>query len=181
MDQLTFTNIAPGTSQTIGIILNLDGTYRDGSGISIDAGFSSGDYFSFDYDYLSMNLTYGGNGQVSDLTTPVSGTSFSLSDSCSVCDIITSGNWSSLGPTQFIGEVDIFGNNPNLTLTMGMYGTGYFDLSNTYSVSLVLPAGIGFTSSSGAFLTAVPLPGAMWLFASGLAGIIGLARRKSTA
>ena len=40
MDQLTFTNIAPGTSQTIGIMLNLDGAYRDGSGISIDAGFS---------------------------------------------------------------------------------------------------------------------------------------------
>jgi hypothetical protein len=104
---------------------------------------------------LSMNLTHGGNGQVSDLTTPVSGTSFSLSDSCSVCDIISSGDWSSLGPTQFVGEVKFFGNAPRLTITLGIFGGGHFDLGNMASVSLMLPADVAFTSSSGAFLTAV--------------------------
>ncbi|HYQ73163.1 MAG TPA: hypothetical protein VET88_14685 [Gammaproteobacteria bacterium] len=153
-EQLTFTNIAPGTSRTIRIILNLDGTYRDGSSITANASFQSGDYFSSDWDYLSMDLYYTGNGQTQNSSDPVSGTTFDLTVPCTTdCSIITSGNWTSLGPAQFIGEVVIFGNEPNLVINMALSGTGYFDLGNTYSLSLVLPNGVGFTSSSGVFLS----------------------------
>jgi hypothetical protein len=176
-EQLAFTGIAPGTSQTISLILNMDGTYRDGSRIIANASYQSGDYFSSDWDYLSIDLEYSGNG-AANINDPVSSTTFSLADACSSCSQITSGDWASLGPTQFIGEIDIFGNDPNLIIAMALSGTGYFDLSNTYTISLVLPSGIGYTSSSGVFLSAVPIPPAIWLFGSGLIGLVGVARRK---
>jgi hypothetical protein len=158
-EQLTFTNIAPGTSQTIRIILNVDGTYRDGSNITANASFQSGDYFSSDWDYLAMDLYYAGNGQAPNLSDPVSGTTFDLADPCTTgCSINTSGTWTSLGPAQFIGEVVIFGNEPNLVINMALSGTGYFDLGNTYSISLELPNGVDFTSSSGVFLSVGSAP-----------------------
>jgi hypothetical protein len=181
MDQLTFTNITPGTSQTIGIILNVDGTYRDGSTVSFDAGFNSGGYGTADYDYLSMNLGLMGNGEATNPNDPVSGSTFNLGDACTFCYSASSGDWSVFGPTQFIGEVDIFGNNPVLTITMGISGTGNFDLSNTSRISLVLPEGVSFTSSSGVFLPEVPVPGAIWIFGSGVIGLVGIYRRKKSA
>jgi hypothetical protein len=44
MDQLVFTGIAPGASTIITVDITLSGTYRDGSYITLDAGFLSGSY-----------------------------------------------------------------------------------------------------------------------------------------
>jgi len=55
------------------------------------------------------------------------------------------------------------------------------DLSNTGRLSLNLESGVTFTSESGVFLTAIPVPAAFWLFSSGLLGLIGIARRKKAA
>ena len=53
------------------------------------------------------------------------------------------------------------------------------DLSDPPHISLILPTGVTFTSTSGVFLTSpVPLPPAMWLFSSGLIGLLRTARRK---
>jgi hypothetical protein len=52
----------------------------------------------------------------------------------------------------------------------------------TDPITITMPAGVTFTSASGQFLTApVPVPAAVWLFGSGLLGLIGVARRKKTA
>lgn len=57
----------------------------------------------------------------------------------------------------------------------GNYGTCNFN----DPITITLPAGVTFTSASGQFLTApVPIPTAVWLFGSGLLGLVGVARRK---
>ncbi len=72
----------------------------------------------------------------------------------------------------------------NATLSGGSaaiyYGAGILDFSNTAALTLDLPPGVTFTSESGVFLTAVPVPAAVWLFGSGLLGLIGIARRRSS-
>lgn len=53
------------------------------------------------------------------------------------------------------------------------YNTGGF-------TSLATPDGVTWTSDSGVFLSAVPVPAAVWLFGSGLLGLVGIARRKKS-
>jgi len=55
------------------------------------------------------------------------------------------------------------------------------NFGNTAAISVSLPEGYTFGSSSNVLLTApVPVPAAVWLFGSGLLGLIGVARRKKT-
>ena len=57
-------------------------------------------------------------------------------------------------------------------------GSAYIDDPLTFQ----LPSGVTFTSASGStYASAVPLPAAVWLFGSGLLGLVGIARRKKTA
>lgn len=65
--------------------------------------------------------------------------------------------------------------------TYGNVSSAYFDLSNTARVALQLEPGVTFTSESGSFLTAVPLPAAAWLLLSGLAGLGFVGRRRTAA
>ena len=54
------------------------------------------------------------------------------------------------------------------------------NFGNTATISVSLPEGYTFGSNSGVLLTApVPVPAAMWLFGSGLLGLVSVARRKS--
>jgi hypothetical protein len=56
-------------------------------------------------------------------------------------------------------------------------GTGTCNYVDPFTITL--PAGVTFTSASNQFLTApVPVPAAVWLFGSGLLGLIGVARRR---
>lgn len=54
------------------------------------------------------------------------------------------------------------------------------DFGNTAQLALIVPEGVTWNSASGAFLVPapVPIPAAAWLFASGLLGLIGIARRN---
>jgi len=56
----------------------------------------------------------------------------------------------------------------------------YFDTIEAidFDASKSTKKGIGKTKTTGVALTSVPLPGAVWLFGSGLLGLIGVARRK---
>ncbi|HXZ46144.1 MAG TPA: VPLPA-CTERM sorting domain-containing protein [Pseudolabrys sp.] len=56
--------------------------------------------------------------------------------------------------------------------------TGGGTCDATDPITITLPAGVTFTSASGQFLTAVPVPAAGWLFGSGLLGLVGVARRR---
>ena len=52
-----------------------------------------------------------------------------------------------------------------------------------FAINAAQPAGFGLNhiTPPGSSVSAVPVPGAVWLFASGLLGMIGIARRKKTA
>jgi len=52
------------------------------------------------------------------------------------------------------------------------------DYLHTAGLGFTLPAGVTFTSASNEFLTAVPVPAAVWLFGSALLGLIGVGRRR---
>lgn len=54
----------------------------------------------------------------------------------------------------------------------------HVDAGHTARLSAVLPAGYSFSSASGGFLTAVPIPAAGWLFASALGGLAALRRAR---
>jgi hypothetical protein len=43
---LTFTGIAPATTVSLGVIFSIDGTYRDGSTVTVSGSLASGDYLS---------------------------------------------------------------------------------------------------------------------------------------
>lgn len=52
------------------------------------------------------------------------------------------------------------------------------DFGNTAKLNFILPEGVSFESQSQQLLTAVPVPAAVWLFGSGLLGLIGLGRQR---
>lgn len=56
---------------------------------------------------------------------------------------------------------------------------GQFDAGNTAVISVDVREGISFTSESGVFLTTpVPVPAAVWLFGTAVAGLFGMTRKR---
>jgi hypothetical protein len=68
--------------------------------------------------------------------------------------------------------------NIEVGLTAFGKGGGIANFNNTLSLGIVLPAGLSFTSDSGAFLTQVPEPAPLALVGMGLA-IVGACRRRA--
>ena len=52
---------------------------------------------------------------------------------------------------------------------IGTIVEGTVDFGNTGRFSLIVPSDVTITSASGQFLTAVPLPAALWMFGAALA------------
>lgn len=88
----------------------------------------------------------------------------------------------------YYGEVDVLLSlavrvNPGDTVAFWSFmqinhlGYGTADFANTAQMSVVVPDGVTFTSASGEFLTAVPIPATVWLLGSAL-GLMGAIRRK---
>jgi len=89
----------------------------------------------------------------------------------------SSGSFAS-GFTVRAGSVDLF------TLTGGF--TGFFGIITDFSfgeISIVSTSGETFSLDDLSFIesTAVPVPAAVWLFGSGLLGLLASSRRKHTA
>ncbi len=61
----------------------------------------------------------------------------------------------------------------------GYFSTGPFDLLGGTSYQLVVRHGGSSSWSVGGVISPVPLPGAVWLFGSAFAGLIGLGRFRS--
>lgn len=55
--------------------------------------------------------------------------------------------------------------------------SGTIDYLHTAAFGYTLPEGVTFTSASGQFMSPVPVPAAVWLFGSGLLGLVSIARR----
>ena len=78
--------------------------------------------------------------------------------------------------TRSVGVGDVF----NLAYGVNSHiSNGAVDLRNTAVISFDLPQGVYLTSAlGGTFGAPVPVPAAVWLFGSGLLGLVGIARRK---
>lgn len=121
--------------------------------------------------YADASLYYWGDGGISDVLfaelTPTGQTNEVMQ-----VDLVLQGQTSigfQAGLEAFIFSIDGGGHST------------YADFSHTASVSVAIPDGVNMTSSSGLFLTAVPLPASLPLFISALAclGAIGRRRRQS--
>ena len=78
----------------------------------------------------------------------------------------------------FIGAGFVFGDNPDVSQGFGVLsGWGWLDYCNSTSCT---PSSVasGFTNDWIFEATVVPVPAAVWLFGSGLIGLIAVARRK---
>lgn len=69
------------------------------------------------------------------------------------------------------GTIRLYGSAPTLDIDLGLSVSGATDFFNTTTFAFTdVPDGVTFTSDSGVFLTTVvPIPAAVWLFASALA------------
>lgn len=81
------------------------------------------------------------------------------------------------------GTLDVeAGSTYGLVLTMQTLTSGAsinsVDFASTGTFSITDLDGVSYASGSGALLTTVPLPAAVWLFSSGLLSLIGISRRK---
>lgn len=81
------------------------------------------------------------------------------------------------------GEMNVeAGTTYGIALSMNAIAPGWSinsaDFSSTGSFSFTDLDGATFTSGSGAFLTAVPVPASLWLFVSGILSVFGLSASK---
>jgi hypothetical protein len=180
-DQLNF-HVAGADSNTItyiGVQFVLDGM------LSVDNPAGSTSVRAIDgfgnavFDYTVME-----NGQPTAYTpqayTP---TSFRPSESGWASYTLSDSN---LGQITFNGIYAIQGADPSLGVSMNIDTTAAYGASSNYSdtngIQLTLPTGVSFASDSGVFLTSpttVPVPSAVWLFGSTIAGFGMYGRRKS--
>lgn len=86
--------------------------------------------------------------------------------------------------TNFLQGTDSTGANGTSTAATGTVSgcvgnTCNFDLSwHSYITTAPFAGQTGYWHLTGSVVTAVPVPAAVWLFGSGLLGLVGVARRK---
>jgi hypothetical protein len=99
-----------------------------------------------------------------------SGTSSILDPDDLFYNILASDEFSvSVGQTVTIGGISIF-SNPGLVA-----------INTAFDQTAVLWDGVSNALSASTSLNPIPLPAAVWLFGSGLIGLVGVARRKKAA
>lgn len=86
------------------------------------------------------------------------------------------GNYHFTGVYALTGATAVIGLRGSLLASAG--GSGQAAYGSTSHFALSLPEGVGFGSSSGVFLTAVPEPGGWALWLAGLGGLGAIARRR---
>ena len=79
----------------------------------------------------------------------------------------------------FNGSTLIDPSDPTVNFLLNINANGIFDLSHTGTLQFDLPQGASFSSASGAFLSAVPVPASAWLLWSALLGLVAVKRRKA--
>jgi hypothetical protein len=69
--------------------------------------------------------------------------------------------------------------NNDIIASFAYVDGGVTGLSTTFATTETIFNGEDFTRGQFMYLAPVPIPAAVWLFASGLFGLIGVARRKA--
>ena len=109
--------------------------------------------FSFDYDIMAVVMAIGDDA--------LANTTVDMLDDLGFVDILAIADASAMSGS---------GSSAN-----SQFGTIQFTLSDDESNIIS-----GFVDSSGTAASVVPVPAAVWLFGSGLIGLVGVARRKKT-
>lgn len=146
------------TSSCVDIIFGIDADYA----VAFDA-FSGAKLFDINIDgSLSFISSLGGSGAVGEETTQLA---YSF-------DLLLSDIGLAAFSGQSIGFVGTYINPSAPFLSNEGYGSG-LPTSNPGSTS------VAFTGSEQYETSVVPIPAAVWLFGSGLLGLIGIARRSN--
>ncbi len=84
------------------------------------------------------------------------------------------------GAALYVGLLDLADGLSQLNSQYNIYYDGSLE-GNSYLSGQTIVLDSGGTLAPGSFPSAVPVPSALWLFGSGLPGLIGIARRKKAA
>jgi len=177
---ISITDFMGGDTITSTYEMHVSGSFTGVAGSELEARmqFES----SIDEVSLRQNLVYDGTSVIFETPTPISGTTGPLgrysinvisADPSSIYFVIT-------------GLVDVSDQNNNVGLLLGLnaissataVGTTAASFSDTARLEII---GVSFESETGELFAdraVVPIPPAIWLFGSGLLGLVGIARRK---
>lgn len=172
------TNWAPGGAGTeANSVVDGNGAswvYSNDTTATLDVSFTSA--ASFNIADVDLSILFVGDAGHSGIVTLLGGTlsgssqSFNLGSGAGY----TGYNSSTLPPGGSGGPTDfgIFATSLDLS---GAFGSGTFSgIQLDFSDASAVPSLVGTISSA----TVVPVPAAVWLFGSGLIGLVGLAKRK---
>jgi hypothetical protein len=147
-------------------------TIAAGSGMTVIGSYSEGN--DADGSYITLQdagstLLYSGDlaSTLPDLDGTIIDGKVYIDPFTPTADILEVGGWYLSLSSLTIGTPDIFMSGSGL-----LYGNGYDSTAVDWTFS-------GGTSSYSMTITAVPVPAAVWLFGSGLVGLIAVARRKA--
>lgn len=101
--------------------------------------------------------------------------------SLNASDDVDFGSGFAPGARYFDGEFQEFEFFYEETIGSTTYGVGLFEEFEIGEDNIDMPVVIHTGLINVDFVSAVPIPSAVWLFGSGLIGLIGLARRKANA
>jgi hypothetical protein len=125
-----------------------------------------------------------------DVTAPVDGLGLFPLQSCgALCDTTTGVSYSTTGGTPASSKYGIFANALDDRATAigspialyGLTGNGTTGQVQSYVLGTVTLNADGSLSIVGNGSSPVPLPAAVWLFGSGLMGLVGVSRRRKAA
>ena len=130
-------------------------------------------------------------GMQGDVTTPIDGMGLHPLASCgALCDFSSGVSASTTGGTPASSKYAVFANNLDDRATAigssialyGLTGNGTTGTVESYILGSAKLSSNGTLTLTGNGTTApVPLPAAVWLFGSGLMGLVGVSRRRKAA
>lgn len=158
MDTIHFSDASIDNPVTIRVQLQSFGYYQGGaSNLNLAISPADGEGLIADFNYVNNDSVY---------KTTSGGPS----------NMYLTGSWTTLGPETFVGTFTL--NSPDATIAMRL-NTADGDNDFRARISMFSENGYTFTSESGAFLTAAPIPepGEWAMISAGIA-IVGAASRR---
>lgn len=172
-------NTIPNIKATGAALTVFDGPASAGANIGSNFGLGTlqliGTGFDTDAQYLTANNAYSAGGSV-----------YAFSGGNTAANVWGAGGDSGNGGSTNLYNQNVLQDGIGLDSSVSLYGlTGNGDKTSLQSyllgTNLTLSSAGLLSISSGSGTPTVPLPAAVWLFGSGLLGLIGVGRRKAAA